>query len=127
MRFLNLVALRGSADSFEIVLQKRKTPQITARLGKELLARLESASDITGLDISTITKACIDAFCEEVEEQGGIWLPIKVIPKQKFGKSPAEHKKKNTLEHHQENGLPLQWTPDEETARVAEMPTEPEK
>jgi hypothetical protein len=62
---------------------KRKNSQVTSRLPDGLLERLDKACDVTGLDTSTVVKACLTAFVEEVEATGEIRLPLAIVPKVK--------------------------------------------
>lgn len=105
--------------------QKRKYPQITTRMPEALLLRLDSACRSTGLDQSTITKACIEAFCDTVEREGGIWLPLQVIPKKKLGAFGSVSAVRGVRSSSLIPSLPTDYHfSEEETARVAETPTE---
>lgn len=61
--------------------KKRRTPQVGVRLPEELSQRLEKACSQTRIDTSTVVRACIEAFCDEVEDKGGVWLPLRIVPK----------------------------------------------
>lgn len=70
--------------------KKRKVPQITARLGGPLQKRFDDACSLTGLSATSVVQAFAEAFCEQVEEQGGIWLPLKVVPKKSVPSASAQ-------------------------------------
>ena len=60
---------------------KKKTNQISVRLPEELQEALDRVCKLTGLDATTVTRACLQAFVEEVDRAGEIRLPLAVIPK----------------------------------------------
>jgi hypothetical protein len=51
------------------------------RLDPAARERLRKVCELTGLDEPTAMRACIQAFIEHVEEKGGIWLPLAIVPK----------------------------------------------
>jgi hypothetical protein len=62
-----------------------KDTRITMRLTPELRKRLLAVCAKTGLDEPTAVRALIEGFCETVEQRGGIWLPLSVVPKSPTG------------------------------------------
>ncbi len=58
-----------------------KDTRITIRLSPELAAQLEAACKLTGLDIPTISRACLEAYVEHVKTYGEIRLPLAVAAK----------------------------------------------
>lgn len=61
----------------------KNSHQFTVRLPAGLREQIERACEITGLDAATVTRACLQAFCEEVDRTGEIRLPLAVIAKSK--------------------------------------------
>ena len=55
--------------------------RINVRLTPELRRRLIAVCKATGLDEPTALRALVEAFCERVEHEGGVWLPLQVMPK----------------------------------------------
>lgn len=75
--------------------KKRVTPQVSVRLGDELHARFDAACGKTRIDSSTVVRACLEAFCDEVEEKGGIWLPLRIVPDNTLEVARPEPRKKS--------------------------------
>jgi hypothetical protein len=61
------------------------------RLDPVAREKLQRACELTGLDEPSAMRACIQAFIEHIEENGGIWLPLAIVPKSGAppGKIPA--------------------------------------
>lgn len=66
-----------------------KDDRITVRLTPDLRRRLIAVCKKTGLDEPTAIRALCEAFCENVELRGGIWLPLSVVSKSPSGTTPT--------------------------------------
>lgn len=64
-----------------------KDERLHLRLDTEARKKLLRACELTGLDEATALRACVSAFIEYVEENGGIWLPLAILPKSTVKKS----------------------------------------
>ena len=60
-----------------------KPDRINFRLDPVARRRLQRACELTGLDEPTALRACIQAFVEHIEAEGGIWLPLAIVPQEK--------------------------------------------
>ena len=56
-----------------------KPERINVRLTPELRRRLIAVCESTGLDEPTALRALVEAFCNRVERDKGIWLPLDVV------------------------------------------------
>jgi hypothetical protein len=68
-------------------MAKKKTAQ--ARIDVDLRTDFDWALTETGLGETQFIEACIKALVEQVKAEGGIWLPLAIVPKRK-GKRPAD-------------------------------------
>ncbi|MCX6967038.1 MAG: hypothetical protein NTZ46_04545 [Verrucomicrobia bacterium] len=64
-----------------------KDTRITVRLSHQLAASLEATCKITGLDISTVCRACLEAYVEHVKAHGEIRLPLAIAAKRDLVKT----------------------------------------
>ncbi|MEI6560959.1 MAG: hypothetical protein WCO68_02625 [Verrucomicrobiota bacterium] len=58
-----------------------KDTRITVRLSPQLAANLEATCKLTGLDVSTVCRACLEAYVEHVKTHGEIRLPLAIAAK----------------------------------------------
>lgn len=58
-----------------------KPERINFRISPADREKLKQVCELTGLDEPTALRACVVAFIEHVEEHGGIWLPLAILPK----------------------------------------------
>ena len=58
-----------------------KDTRITVRLSPQLAAHLEATCKLTGLDVSTVCRACLEAYVEHVKTHGEIRLPLAIAAK----------------------------------------------
>ena len=63
------------------VLRMKKSFQFNVRLPLELRDALLEACEAVGLDATTVTRACLKAFIDEVTRTGEIRLPLAIVPK----------------------------------------------
>lgn len=63
------------------VKRMKKNKQLNVRLPHDLREELESACKIVGLDAATVTRACLQAFVDQVVQTGEIRLPLAIVPK----------------------------------------------
>ncbi|MEI8233579.1 MAG: hypothetical protein WCH57_02705 [Verrucomicrobiota bacterium] len=66
-----------------------KDIRITIRLSPQLAADLEAACKLTGLDVSTVSRACLEAYVEHVKRHREIRLPLAIAAKSELLKSVA--------------------------------------
>lgn len=59
-----------------------KNPVINLRMTPEQRARFQRFCEQTGLDEPAALRALVDAFCEAVQRDGGVFLPLKIVSKQ---------------------------------------------
>jgi hypothetical protein len=58
-----------------------KNPVINLRMTPEQRDRFQRFCEKTGLDEPAALRALVDAFCEAVERDGGVFLPLKIVSK----------------------------------------------
>lgn len=68
-----------------------KDTRITIRLSSQLAADLDAACKVTGLDVSTVSRACLEAYAEHVKVNGEIRLPLAIVAKSELLSSFPEH------------------------------------
>lgn len=59
----------------------KKNKQLNVRLPNDLREELERACEVVGLDAATVTRACLQAFVDQVTHTGEIRLPLAIVPK----------------------------------------------
>lgn len=58
-----------------------KNPVINLRMTPEQRDRFQRFCEETGLDEPAALRALVDAFCEAVQRDGGVFLPLKIVSK----------------------------------------------
>ena len=64
-----------------------KDDRMHFRLDPAARAKLKKACALTGLDEAGALRACIQAFTDYVDQHGGIFLPLAIVPQSKIPKS----------------------------------------
>lgn len=67
---------------------KSEDTRIAVRVAPEYKERVRKATDLTGVDESTLVKRSLTALLDFIEENGGVSFPIKVVA------NPAKKPKK---------------------------------
>lgn len=76
---------------------KTKEPRISVRVTAALKQRIEAVTQRTGVDETTLVRACLDALCDHVERHGKVTFPLALgnapaptPPPQKIQPSPSK-------------------------------------
>jgi len=65
---------------------KTKEPRISVRVTAALKERIEKVTQRTGVDETTLVRACLEALCDHVERNGKVTFPLALDAP---GNSPA--------------------------------------
>ena len=76
-----------------------KDDRLHFRLDPEARKKLQRACELTGLDEPTALRACIQAFIEHIEQNGGIWLPLAIVPKASTDAAEVSRKSPRPSQH----------------------------
>jgi antitoxin component of RelBE/YafQ-DinJ toxin-antitoxin module len=84
-----------------------KNNQFTARVPEDLKADVERECEKTGIDPSTLIRACLKAFVDEVQRSGEIVLPLALTSKRRLKELEAGHNGRDPQINFNEEPPPL--------------------
>lgn len=65
-------------------LMSKTSNQLNVRIPEQLREQLDEVCKSTGLDISVVVRACMEAFVAAYDQDGQISLPLAVVPKSRL-------------------------------------------
>lgn len=80
LEIIPLIALLSQ----KLMKKKVDSIQLSVRIPEQLREQLDEVCKVTGLDISVVVRACMEAFVGAYESDGQISLPLAVIPKSRL-------------------------------------------